>query len=32
VVREPVEQRAGQPFGGKDARPFIKGQVAGHQG
>jgi hypothetical protein len=32
VVREPVEQRAGEPLGGKDAGPFVKRQIAGHQG
>jgi hypothetical protein len=32
VVREPVEQGAGEPFGGKDAGPFVKRQIAGHQG
>src|SRR3954447_529645 len=32
VMREPVEQRAGEPLGGKDAGPFVKGQIAGHQG
>jgi hypothetical protein len=32
VMREAVEQRAGDPFGGEDANPFVKGQIAGHQG
>ena len=30
VVRETIEQRTGQPFGAKDARPILKGQVRGH--
>ena len=32
VVGQTVEQAAGEPLGGKDAGPFIKGQIAGHQG
>ena len=32
VVREPVEQRAGEPFGGEHAGPFVKRQVAGDDG
>src|SRR5215212_8043395 len=31
-MREPVEQGAGQPLGGKEAGPFVKRQIAGHQG
>src|SRR3712207_2340467 len=31
VVGEPVEQRAGQPFGAEDARPLVERQVAGDQ-
>ena len=31
VVREPVEERAGEPFGAEDARPLIERQVAGDQ-
>jgi hypothetical protein len=29
VVGQTVEQRAGEPLGGKDAGPFVKGQIAG---
>jgi hypothetical protein len=32
MMRESVEQRAGEPLRGKDAGPFVKRQVAGHQG
>ena len=32
VVRETVEQRAGQPFGAKYARPILEGQVRGDDG
>ncbi|KDM67011.1 transposase for insertion sequence element IS905 [Acidiphilium sp. JA12-A1] len=32
VVRETVEQRTGQPFGAKDARPILEGQVRGDDG
>ena len=32
VVSEPIKQSAGQPLRAEDLSPFIKGQVAGHQG
>ena len=32
MVSQAVEQGAGQPFGGKEAGPFVKRQIAGHQG
>jgi hypothetical protein len=31
VVGQTVEQRAGEPLGGKDAGPFVKGQIAGYR-
>ncbi len=31
VVGQPVEQRAGEPFGAEDARPLVERQVAGDQ-
>jgi hypothetical protein len=31
VMREPVEERAGEPFGAEDARPLIERQVARDQ-
>jgi hypothetical protein len=32
VMGEPVEQRAGQPLGAKDARPILEWQVRRHEG
>ena len=28
---EPVEERAGQPFGAEDLGPFVEGEIRGHQ-
>ena len=32
VVRQPVEQRAGQALGTEGICPFVEGQIAGDQG
>ena len=32
MVRETVEERAGEPFRSEDRSPFIEWQVAGHEG
>ena len=31
VVREAIEQGAGQPLGAEDLRPFVKRQIRGDQ-
>lgn len=31
VVGESVQQRAGEPLGAEDLRPFVEGQIAGDQ-
>ena len=31
VMREAVEERAGEPFRSEHARPFIEWKIAGHQ-
>jgi hypothetical protein len=32
VVGEPIQQGAGEPFGGEDLGPLVEGQIAGNQG
>ena len=32
VVGQAVEERAGQPLGSEDRRPFVKGKIRGNEG